>query len=77
MWKQQLDRCQHPTPEKIEELVQRIINERIQDDQFDECDITMKELHTVKYSLCESLNGIFHSRIEYPEFNQIGRKVEK
>ena len=68
---------QHPTPEKIEELVQRIINDRIQDDQFDECDITMKELHTVKYSLCESLNGIFHSRIEYPEFNQIGRKVEK
>jgi cyclic-di-AMP phosphodiesterase PgpH len=67
---------QHPTPEKIEELVCNIINDRIQDHQFDECDITLKELHKVKCSLCESLNGIFHSRIEYPEFNQIERKVE-
>ena len=67
---------QHPTPEKIEELVVRIINDRIQDRQFDECDITLKELHMVKCSLCESLNGIFHSRIEYPEFNQLEQKVE-
>ncbi len=67
---------QHPTPEKIEELVLTIINDRIQDHQFDECDITLKELHKVKCSLCESLNGIFHSRIEYPEFNQVERKVE-
>lgn len=67
---------QHPTPEKIEEVVLRIMNDRIQDHQFNECDITLKELHTVKCSLCESLNGVFHSRIEYPEFNQIGRKVE-
>lgn len=66
---------QHPTPEKIEELVVRIINDRIQDDQFNECDITLKELHMVKCSLCESLNGIFHSRIEYPEFNKKERKV--
>ena len=35
---------QHPTPEKIEELVNNIINDRIQDDQFNECDITLKEL---------------------------------
>lgn len=66
---------QHPTPEKIEELVVQIINDRIQDHQFNECDITLKELHMVKCSLCESLNGIFHSRIEYPEFNQKERKV--
>ncbi|AZV44434.1 HD family phosphohydrolase [Peribacillus asahii] len=67
---------QQPTPEKIEELVIQIINDRIQDHQFDECDITMKELSIVKSSLCESLNGIFHSRIEYPEFNKLEQKVE-
>lgn len=67
---------QQTTPEKIEELVIRIINDRIQDNQFDECDLTLKELHLVKCSLCESLNGIFHSRIEYPEFNQIEQKVK-
>ncbi|MFJ7509960.1 HD family phosphohydrolase [Peribacillus simplex] len=67
----------HPTPEKIEELVSFIIQDRIQDGQFDECDITMRELSIVKHSLCESLNGIFHSRIEYPEPDKLGQKVKE
>lgn len=66
----------HPTTEKIEELVRQIIHDRIQDHQFDECDITLKELQMVKCALCESLHGIFHSRIEYPEFTKREQKVE-
>ncbi|MEW4284119.1 HD family phosphohydrolase [Priestia koreensis] len=62
----------NPTPEKIESLVRNIIKDRLQDEQFSECDITLKELETVARSLCETLNGIFHSRIEYPEFNKRG-----
>lgn len=65
----------NPTEEKIEQLVIQIISERIQDKQFDECDITMKELNIVKKSLCESLHGIFHSRIEYPELPKTEQKV--
>jgi len=57
----------HPTKEKIENLVRSIIHSRINDDQFSECDITMKELYIVEKTLCETLNGIFHSRIEYPD----------
>ncbi|MBM7645798.1 putative nucleotidyltransferase with HDIG domain [Scopulibacillus daqui] len=56
-----------PTPMKIESLVQKIFNERLEDGQFDECDITLNELRMVKESICETLNGVFHSRIEYPE----------
>lgn len=67
----------HPTPDKIEELVSFIIQDRISDGQFDECDITMRELSIVKHSLCESLNGIFHSRIEYPEPDKLGQKVKE
>lgn len=67
----------HPTPEKIEELVSFIVSDRIQDGQFDECDITMRELSIVKHSLCESLNGIFHSRIEYPDLDKLGQKVKE
>ncbi len=55
-----------PTPQKIESLVNSIIADRLQDGQFDECDITLKELDIVAKTLCESLKGIFHSRIEYP-----------
>lgn len=56
-----------PTPEKIEALVKKIINDRLEDGQFDECDLTLKQLNTVAMSICETLKGTFHSRIEYPE----------
>ena len=59
-----------PTPEQIEELVRKIISDRLQDNQFNECDLTFKELEKVTNSLCESLKGIFHSRIEYPEMTE-------
>ncbi|HET7522109.1 MAG TPA: HD family phosphohydrolase [Bacillales bacterium] len=55
------------TPEKIENVVRKIIHDRLEDGQFDECDLTLKELDTVNQSICETLKGIFHSRIEYPE----------
>jgi hypothetical protein len=63
-----------PTPEKIENLVRNIITDRLEDGQFDECHLTLKELDTVRKSICETLNGIFHSRIEYPEMD-LKRKV--
>lgn len=56
-----------PTPEKINHLVQSIIKDRLQDGQFSECNLTFKELQIVGTTLCETLNGIFHSRITYPE----------
>ena len=40
------------------------------DGQFNECDVTLKEIEIVKETFCETLNGIFHSRIEYPDFKQ-------
>lgn len=56
-----------PTAEKIKEIVASIIKDRLHDGQFDDCDLTIKELKTIELVLCETLNGIFHSRIEYPE----------
>nr|WP_316046262.1 hypothetical protein [Planococcus glaciei] len=56
-----------PTSEKIKNLVDAIVEDKLKDGQFEECDLTMKELKTVKHIMCETLNGIFHSRIEYPK----------
>lgn len=56
-----------PNAEKIQKLVRAIIDDRVQDSQFDECDISIKELKCIEKVLCETLNGIFHSRIEYPK----------
>jgi len=67
----------HPTRETIENFVHNLINGRITDGQFDECSISLQELKLVEKSICEGLNGTFHSRIEYPTLkknNQLGIK---
>lgn len=56
-----------PTEEKIDEIVSNIINDRLMDGQFNESPITLKELETVHKTICTSLKGIFHSRIQYPK----------
>ncbi|RAV21756.1 HD family phosphohydrolase [Paenibacillus contaminans] len=56
----------NPTIEQIDSMVRKIIKDRLDDAQFNECDLTLKELDTVGKALKETLLGIFHSRIEYP-----------
>lgn len=56
-----------PTSKKIASLVRSIVSDKLNDGQFDECDLSMKELKQVERTICETLNGIFHNRIEYPE----------
>ncbi|WP_251555018.1 HD family phosphohydrolase [Neobacillus muris] len=59
-----------PTPELIESLVRKIVADRLQDGQLNKCDLTIREIDTVSDTLCETLKGIFHSRIEYPELTK-------
>jgi putative nucleotidyltransferase with HDIG domain len=56
----------NPTLEQIDSMVHKIIKSRLDDGQFNECDLTLKELDRVAKTLNETLLGIFHSRIEYP-----------
>lgn len=57
----------NPTTEQIDSMVRKIIKARLEDGELNECDLTMKELDTIARTLNETLFGIFHSRIEYPE----------
>jgi cyclic-di-AMP phosphodiesterase PgpH len=56
-----------PDMEKIEVLVSSIMHDRLNDGQFAMCELNLKELHIVEKSLCETLKGTFHSRIQYPD----------
>lgn len=60
----------NPSIEHIDQMVDKIIKNRMDDDQYNECDLTLKELNTIGKTLKESLLGIFHSRIEYPDLPQ-------
>ncbi|MFD1609889.1 HD family phosphohydrolase [Oceanobacillus luteolus] len=55
-----------PTEDKIEEIVASIMNDRISDGQLDESPLTLTELKVIQTTICESLKGFFHSRIQYP-----------
>ncbi|TXL68008.1 HD family phosphohydrolase [Cerasibacillus terrae] len=60
-----------PTKEKIEEVVSSIIKDRLTDGQFDECALTFMELKIAQQTICDTLKGIFHSRIQYPEKEEV------
>ncbi|MCH5378250.1 MAG: metal-dependent phosphohydrolase, partial [Planctomycetes bacterium] len=55
-----------PTPARIENLVQELAMKRLLDGQFEECNLTLRELHTVEESLVKSLTAVYHGRIKYP-----------
>jgi membrane-associated HD superfamily phosphohydrolase len=47
--------------------VRDLIDKRLQDGQFDECGLTLRELGEIRESLIKSLIGIYHARVKYPE----------
>jgi cyclic-di-AMP phosphodiesterase PgpH len=56
-----------PTPKRIENHVQNIIESIFIDGQLDECELTLKDLHAIQRDFITILIGIFHQRIGYPE----------
>jgi hypothetical protein len=55
-----------PTPQKIREVIDRIVRQRIDQGQLREAPITLAQLETVKDQFTRVLSGMYHSRIEYP-----------
>ncbi|MHC4236542.1 MAG: HDIG domain-containing metalloprotein, partial [Planctomycetota bacterium] len=56
-----------PTAGRIESVVHQILMARLNDGQFGNCDITLKELQTVEDSLVKSLCTFYHGRVTYPK----------
>lgn len=54
------------TEETLTELASRLIREKAEDGQFDECLLTFEELSIVKSTLVKTLVAFGHSRIKYP-----------
>ena len=55
------------TVETITEIVDAIARERIEEDQFAECDISLRDLRVVADSFVQSLTAVYHPRVPYPE----------
>ena len=50
----------------IRAMVGRIIDERLDDGQFDECDLTLRDLERIREAFVAQLLGMYHQRIAYP-----------
>ncbi len=55
------------TPTKIEAVVHNLAMKRLQDGQFDECDLSLRELSRIEASMSKTLTAHYHSRIAYPQ----------
>ncbi len=51
----------------IRAMVGRILEERINDGQFDECELTLRDLEQIRTAFVEQLLGMYHTRIAYPQ----------
>ena len=60
---------EEPTKDAITDLIEKIIAQKISENQFTNADLTFKELEQIKSSFLSVLSGIFHERIAYPEIN--------
>ena len=65
-----------PAPARIEGLVKEVAKKKMDDGQFDECQITIEQLNTIEESLIKSLNAMYHARVKYPE-KQPEKQAEK
>ena len=51
----------------IRAMVSRIIEERLKDGQFDECDLTLRDIERIREAFVSQLLGMYHQRIAYPQ----------
>ncbi len=63
-----------PSIAKLEKFIWDLFLFKIREKQFNNCDLTMKNLETIKKIFVHILSGYFHGRIEYPQVN--GEKIE-
>jgi putative nucleotidyltransferase with HDIG domain len=56
-----------PTPERLEALVSSIVRDKLEDGQFDDCELTFRCVRRATEAFLHVLKGMMHARINYPE----------
>ena len=56
----------NPNEERVRELVTKLVRARLDDRQFDECDITMRDLDAIIDVVSSRLSATMHQRLAYP-----------
>lgn len=54
------------TPNRVRQLVRRIVQQKFTAGELDECPLTLRDLHAIEESFIPVLMGTLHGRLEYP-----------
>jgi putative nucleotidyltransferase with HDIG domain len=67
---------QDPTPERVRDLVEGIVDAKIDAGQLDESPLTLQELRRIKEQFIQVMSGIHHYRIDYPQTRHLTEAPE-
>ncbi|MDX2245446.1 MAG: HDIG domain-containing protein [Bacteroidia bacterium] len=56
----------NPTPEKLKELVDNVVDYKIKDNQLENSNLTFNDIAVIRKVIHKQLLSIYHSRIQYP-----------
>jgi putative nucleotidyltransferase with HDIG domain len=56
-----------PTPERLREVIDSVVQQRLDQGQLREAPITLRQLSIVKREFARVLGGMYHARVEYPK----------
>jgi hypothetical protein len=65
------------TEEDIDRIVKGLIEDRLSQGQLNDCDLTLRDLHEIRASFVNTLRGVFHPRVQYPELEPAPTAEEK
>jgi hypothetical protein len=55
-----------PTPEKIREVVEHIVRQRMEQGQLTDAPLTLRQIEIIKEEFTRVIVGMYHNRIDYP-----------
>ncbi|MEA4883481.1 MAG: HDIG domain-containing protein [Clostridia bacterium] len=60
----------NPSQWRINNTVKKIVKDKLNDGQLDECELTLKDLNAMETAFMGVLSGVYHERVEYPDLVQ-------
>lgn len=65
------------TPGMVEELIRKLIHDKLEDGQLDDSNLTIRDLNTIAIIFSSVISGIFHERVKYPQVNLNEEKAKQ
>ncbi|MCI6365267.1 MAG: HDIG domain-containing protein [Spirochaetia bacterium] len=56
----------NPTEERLDKFIQKLLTDKMEHGQLDNCDLTFCDLNKIKLSFVKFLVGFYHNRVKYP-----------